>query len=160
MTTTDELALEALILSLLRGYPSSASSVSRGLIDSYVSTLSVYDLKSVRQACDRFAHGEVERSSDDFAPSAASIAKLAAMFDAVNNPPPPGPKLVSYPIGAEPPPGTVPLGPTSVDFGQGNLDLSTMHPRDKEFVFRHKRLPEPGETKRIGVVPKLQRMGV
>jgi hypothetical protein len=156
MTTEESLALEALILTLLRGFPSSAASVSRGLIDSYVSILGTYSIKSVRQACDRYAHGQVERADDRFAPSAAELAQMARMFDEIAKPALVE-QLVVYPIGGEPPPGHVPLGPLEIDHGHGRIDMRGMDHRTKEFVLKHHRLPEPGETKRVGFTPKFQR---
>jgi hypothetical protein len=159
MTTEEMLAREALILSLLRGYPSLASSITRGTIDSYVSAVDGYSVSALRNACDRYGTGDVEGYDRRWPPNAAELATLARMYDTIEKRSfEPAPKLVSYPIGGQPPAGHVPLGPDEVNFGHGRINMRGLDHRTKEFVLRHKRLPEPEETKQIGVVPKLQRM--
>lgn len=159
MTTEETLAREALILSLLRGYPSLASSITRGVIDSYVSAVDGYSVTALRNACERYRTGDVEGYDRRWPPNAAELATMARMFDELaKRDTERAPKLVVYPIGGEPPPGHVPLGPIEVNFGHGRIDMRGLDHKTKEFVMQHKRLPEPAETKQIGVVPRLQRM--
>ncbi len=161
MTTEEMLAREALILSLLRGYPSLASSITRGVIDSYVAAVEGYSVSSLRNACERYRTGDVEGYDRRWPPNAAELATVARMYDTIERreTEPPVPKLVSYPIGGEPPPGYVAMGPVEVSFDGGpRINMRDMSPREREYVMQHKRLPPRDGDKQIGVGPKLQRM--
>ena len=52
-----------------------------------------------------------------------------------------GEKLVTYALGAEPPEGHVPLGPTVINFGYGDVDLSGLSHAEKERVLSDNKHP-------------------
>lgn len=161
MTTEEALAREALILSLLRGYPSLASSITRGTIDSYVAAAGGYSVSALRDACERYRSGDVEGYDRRWPPNAAEVATLARMYDTIEKrDTEPAPKLVSYPMGGEPPAGYAPLGPLEADFGHGRINMRGLDHKAKEYVMQHHRLPPARpDAKHIGVTPRLKSMG-
>lgn len=160
MNTSEELARKTLILGLLEGYLTLASSITEGTVDSFLSATSGYSISALRAACERYSTGDVDGHDRRFPPNAGELAAMARMFDDIEKRrAAPAEALVAYPIGAEPPAGYVPLGPLEIDHGYGRINLRGLDHPTKEFVMVNKRLPAPEEAKRIGVVPKLQRMG-
>lgn len=130
-------------------------------IDAYIAALSIYSPTAVKQAVDRLIDGQVQRNHE-FMPKAPEVAIQARMFHEAEQRKNADPveKLVPYPIGGEPPPGYVPLGPIEVAFEGRRIDMRGMDHKTKEFVMTHKRLPEPnelGEKPQVGFSPRFQR---
>lgn len=152
-------AKEAVIFSMLEGIPSLQGQISAGMVEAMVAAVDDCRVDAVAHACRRFNRGEVEGHNAAFAPSAGQLAAQARLFDTVlrkiDRDKEERPVLISYPIGGEPPPPAVPLGPLSVDFGSGPIDMRDMSPADKEFVLANKRRPDEIEQAQV---PKLQRM--
>jgi hypothetical protein len=156
----DMAARKAIIIGLFDSFPA-ANSVGIETVTAIAEATEGYCLEAVEKAAARFIAGEVERDNHRMPPSAAEIIPVVRMLHAaieVRDADPdddPSPRLVTYPIGAKPPPGTVPLGPIKVDFGHGSIDMSRMSPAEKDRVLRDGgvRRIEPGR-----VVPRLQGM--
>lgn len=145
---SNELAIESLVIEALSGY-GSASDLSEPNINSYVSCLAEFNVEAVAHAVRQFRMGQVEGHNNAFPPSAPALAKLTAIYNDVLlriSVAKESKRLVAYPMGAEPPAGTVPLGPLEVDFGQGKIDMRNMAPAEKEFVMKHKRFPPMPDT--------------
>lgn len=161
MPMEELLAREAMILTLLRGYPSLASSISRGTIESYIIAVADYSSTALADACDRFRIGDVDGYDRRFPPNTAELATMARMYDTIEKREAgvPAEKLKVYPIGAPVPDGYVPLGPIEVDAGHGRIDMRGLSHADKEFVLQHHRLPpkKQDDQQQIGFVPKFQR---
>lgn len=155
---TDTHAKRALILGMLEAWPS--GNVTSGTDAAYASAVENESREAVKVACAEFAAGTLDRDHR-FAPTGAEFAQRVRLIETAiayrDRTAPPAPKLVSYPIGGEPPPGYVPLGPLEADFGHGRIDMRGLDHRTKEYILQHHRLP-PADTKRIGVQPRLQRM--
>jgi hypothetical protein len=69
-------------------------------------------------------------------------------------------QIVSYPIGSAPPPPMVALGPISVDFGAGKIDMRDMRPSEKEAVHANRGMVQvegPIEGAKL-VLPRLRGM--
>lgn len=152
-------AKEASILTLLEGYRS--SQVTDEFIEACCRAAEPYSVEAVARACQRFADGDVPGHNSAFLFHAAQLAEQCRFFDdMLSRQADAGEQLVSYPIGALPPPGTVPLGPLDADFGHGRINMRKLSPADKEFVMTNGRLP----PQRIGTdrpqlaLPSLKRM--
>ena len=147
--SNNELAIESLVIEVLSGY-GSASDLSEPNINSYVSCLAEFNVEAVAHAVRQFRMGQVEGHNNAFPPSAPALAKLTAIYNDVllriARAKDDSKRLVAYPMGAEPPAGTVPLGPLEVDFGKGRIDMREMAPAEKEFVMKHQRLPPMPDT--------------
>ena len=139
MTTRDNMAKEASILRMLAGYPSLAGKVTRATIDAYLIAVEDFHPGAVEagaRAClkDRI---KTDDGKTSYGPSAQGLSRAAAIYQTLydnrrrDN-------YVSYPIGGQPPAPMVPLGPTSVDFGFGPIDMSQMTHAEKERVLESK----------------------
>lgn len=158
--TMELAAIEAEVLRLFDSFRYSATD---GQIDAYITAVSAYSPWAVSKAVDRLVSGGVDRQHQ-FAPTAAELAQQARLFDGIkpdDDDGAPAERLVSYPIGGEPPPGFVPLGPIEVAFEGRRIDMRGLDHATKEFVLEHHRLPEPGEmgkpAEQIEFTPKFQR---
>ena len=101
---------------MLAGYPSSQSNISEATAESYISAVSGCDIAAIEAACSAFLRGQVTGHNNDFPPTAPRLASLAkALGDAARSLAS-GTRLVSYRIGEQPPPGTVPLGGQTDDW--------------------------------------------
>jgi hypothetical protein len=149
-------AKEAQVVHLLAGF--SGSPITDTTVDVYLGSIEEYSLEAVTLACRRFVAGDVPGQNKSWRPSVAELVEQVRLFanaikfrdDAKKD----QPALISYPIGAEPPPPAVPLGPIEVCFGGRTIDMRDMNPEGKEFVMEHRRLPD--ETEQI--VPRLRKM--
>jgi hypothetical protein len=164
---TDTHAKRALILGMLEAWPS--GNVTSGTDAAYAATVENESLEAVTVACAEFSAGTLDRDHR-FAPTGAEFAQRVRLIETaidyrdrrraiaagdIIEPP----KLVSYPMGGEPPPGYVAMGPIEVSFdGGARIDMREMTPRQREYVMEHKRRP-PSDAKHLGVQPRLQRMG-
>ncbi len=154
------LARKAMILGLFGAYPSMQSARPETL-DAYMVATDDFLSEALARACTRFIRGEVPDHSNAFMPTGPELAAQCRVFDGVlrsieASKEAPRYKLVPYPIGGEPPPPAVALGPTKVDFGSGMIDMTDMSPAEKEAVLRDKGVPSIGAA---AVLPKLKRMG-
>lgn len=164
-TTEDTLAREALIITFLRGYPNLASSIGKATISAYLAAVDRYSVTALQGALDRYRANEVAGHDKRFVPNAIELADVVRMFDTAERYQRKRAAgighrddVISIPIGSDPPPGYVPLGPLQVDFGSGRIDMRGMDHATKEHVLTHKRLPAVDTGKRLAVTPKLQRM--
>ena len=157
---SEETAKQAAILKLMRGFPSSQSSISEGTIAAYMEALEKYPVEAIGQAVNRYLSGDVPGQNRAFLPTAAELASQAGLFHriaGIEARKAAQEQLTSYPMGELPPPGMEALGPLEVDFGKGMIDLRGMTLAEKEIVLSSK-----GETlpERPGKVPlvRFQRM--
>jgi hypothetical protein len=141
------------------GYPSSQVRITDEVVGAYLEAVAGYRVGALAHAVKRFSIGDVDGHNNAFPPSGAQLAQQTRLFDEVMQSleAAPGPKLVSYRIGEEPPAGAVPLGPLSVDFGKGVIDMSKMTPAEKDLVFKHKGLPPADGA--LPFQPTLKKMG-
>lgn len=156
------LAIESLVIEALSGY-GSATDLSETNINTYVSRLAEFSVEAVAYAVRQFNMGEVDGHDPAFPPSAAALARMTKIYNdvllRVSRAKNERDRLVAYRIGDEPPPGTAPLGPLEVDFGQGKIDMRNLSPTDKAYVMTNKRLPPPaGADEAKVVVPFTKRM--
>ena len=155
----DDLTHERLILRLFASFPNLASTATVATRDAYAAAVSTFSVEAVKRACERFSTGDVEGVDRHYGPSAAELAAMARMFQQIKDRQDvPAERLISVPIGRPMPEGYVPLGPIEVDFGHGRIDMRQLDHQAKEFVLKHKRLPDPEERKQVGVQPRLQSM--
>jgi hypothetical protein len=150
-------AREALILDMLAGFPS-AQGLSQDAVDAYTRLAAAYSLEAVKQACDEFATGVLPVDAH-YPPSAAEfVSRVRFVHEVVTKRQDDRPREVKYPIGGQPPAGYVPLGPISVDFGNGPIvNMRHMHPAQKEEVMRRHGLPPPDERPAIEQDPATER---
>lgn len=140
----DRMAREALILGMLAGWASSQSSVTEGTLDAFVMAVDGLPIEALQHACKRFASGQVPNRNNAFMPSSAELAEQTRLFADVLGQlsGSRSEKLLAVPIGEPIPVGYSPLGPISVDFGQGSIDMRDLTAAEKEEVFRTKRAPD------------------
>jgi hypothetical protein len=140
---------------MFSGFLSSLAKVTKGVISSYAETLEPYSLEVVTLACARFKDCDVPDQSREFAPSVAALADQCRLFrDAIafrDRNKAEREKIIVYPIGELPPPPAVPLGPISVDFGHGRIDMRDKTPAEREAIMQAKGLPPDA-------VPQIKRM--
>lgn len=144
------------------GFPGSLSNLTDDVIATYVDATLDCDEEAILRSVEQYTAGRVEEHRGAFAPSSGDFARnvrmwgqaLAVLHKASGE----REQLVIYPIGEEPPPPLVPLGPLKVDFGHGVIDMTKMSPAEKEAVILHSGLP-PTEGERLGVMPRLRRLG-
>lgn len=147
-------AKETAILKLLSGFPSTR--VTDDMIDAYLSAAETVSAEAVEKAAMEFLRGEVPDYNTAYAPSSGQLVARASIWDkaiAYRDSTKELEKLVAYPIGAKPPPPLVPLGPTKVDLGNGEIDLTGKSHREKEAILRGETPTEPESVR-----PKLRRM--
>lgn len=148
-----------MILKMLDGF---TSRVTDGNIDALLDAVEPYRVDAVAHALTRFRTEEVEGYDARFPPTVPQLVKQVRLFDEVlrkiDRDREERPKLVTYPIGGEPPPGAVALGPIAVDFGQGPIDMSKMTPAEKDAVFANRGLPPPAQGDLPMPLPKLRSM--
>lgn len=159
----DRTAKMAVIFSMLEGIPSLQGQISAGMVEAMVDAVDDCRVDAVAHACRRFNRGEVDGHNPDYAPSAGKFAVQARLFDTVlrkiDRDKEERPVLISYPIGGEPPPPSVALGPLEIDFGSGPIDMRDMTPAEKEFVMVNKRAPDrPDPQITIDIKPRLKGM--
>lgn len=137
--------IKSLVVMLLEGFPSSANTTTDAVVNAYATALTGIELQYIKLACGRFIRGHVERQNHSFAPSAAEMSREAQRLQAdAQRAAQKGDGLTVYRIGAEPPEGTVPLGPTKVDYGDGPIDMSWMTPDQKRRVITSRGRDVPG----------------
>lgn len=143
---------------MLEAFPSGAITEDTPL--AYADAVAECSIEAVKLACHDFASGRVEGRDKRWVPSGAEFAERVRLMDKAiarrDGTAPAIEETKVYRIGESPPAGYVPLGPVSVDFGHGRIDMKALSHKDKEYVLQHQRMPEP-ETKRVGFTPKLQR---
>ncbi len=160
MTPQDKKAREILIAKLYRAFPSSQMNLTEGNMAAYVEATAAISIDALGRSVEQFITGKVERNNA-FVPSAPELAENArawqaalgrvadaqAVVDAQ--------ALVSYPIGEAPPEGMVALGPMTVDFGSGPIDLRDKTAAEKEEILQNKGLP----SGKPGLIRRMKRMG-
>lgn len=134
-------AREALVLSLFDGFRNTGD-VTRSVTQLYVDLTAKFSMEAVGRSVTQFTTVGVAGRNSNFAPSSAEFYQNVEMWeqamDTLRRHREERPQLVAYPIGGEPPPPTKPLGPLSVDFGQGVIDMRDMTPSQKEAVLQNK----------------------
>lgn len=153
-TNMEQHAKEAALLTTLGGFPFLAGRMDRALIDAYLAALSEFSAEAVALACRRFSDCDVPGWDPSRPPSAAQIVQQARLFTNLAEYKE-RPRLVAVPIGKPLPDGMRTLGPLSVNFGHGNIDMSGMTPDEKEEVLRLGRRPD-ADGKQL--VPHLKRV--
>lgn len=144
----------ALIWKLMNAFPASLSNITAGVIDAYVEATFDCDEEAITRSIDQYRSGRVDEHNGPFAPDAAAFARNVRMWvRALQVMAGMGKQeeLISYPQGALPPPPAEPLGPLTVDFGEGVIDLRGKTFAEKEAIMATKGHP----TERItNDVPK------
>lgn len=102
-------ALEA-IATMLAGFPSAQSGIGEATAMAYLRAVDHCAVLAIEAACTAFLRGQVAGHNPDFPPTAPRLAALAAALGEAARALSEGTRLISYPIGAAPPAGTVPLG--------------------------------------------------
>lgn len=123
----------------------------------YLAALEGCAIEAVRDACRAFATGTVSDFNPNYGPpTAPRVAMLARLLEPIKAE---AGEIVVYPIGELPPPGFTPLGPTSIDFGHGRIDLRGLSHAEKEAILQNKgRVPDLIEGSRKAPLPSLKRM--
>lgn len=141
---------------MLSGFPASASGLTEMSPEAYWMAVEGFPLQAIKDACQYF----LRPGARAFAPSASELAAVVQMM----TPSEPDPddatdmrNLTGYPIGELPPPGMVPAGQVSIDYGHGRIDMLRLSHEEQERVFKTHRAPEriAAGTAR----PKIKRMG-
>lgn len=146
----DLTARKALIVKMMRGFPSSASNISDETLASYVEATREVSTEALARSAEQFLSGRVEGHNNAFMPSAAELASNARQWDeaiayvstkrALRE----AVRITSYPIGKLPEPPAEPLGPIKIDLGHGEIDLSDKTPAEKEAIIRGE-IPDQGK---------------
>jgi hypothetical protein len=155
---------EALIWKLMNAFPASLTSITAGVIDAYVEATWDCSETAILRSIDQYRSGRVEEHKGPFAPDAGSFAgnvrmwvKALAVLEGAST----REKLVSYPMGALPPPAAVPLGPIKIDFGDGMIDMTGMSAAEKAVIMEskgQKRLGQSDADPRPVPLPAMRRM--
>lgn len=165
MTQQDRDAKDLQLQSLFAGFLS--SNPTDATYETYLDALAEISVEAVRRAVAEFTDGSLKRDHR-FAPNSSEFAERARLLDAAIaaanrqlqkafEPTPARPAITRYPIGAEPPDGYKPLGPTRINFGGADIDMSNMSHAEKEAVIENKGLPAPSSSKAVAT-PKFKRM--
>lgn len=136
-----------IIGTMLAGFPGQ-SNITAATVMAYLLAVEHCSDEAIASACMAYLRHQVADHDYQFAPTAAQLGHTASMFEPREADPDLG-DLIAYPIGADVPEGAVPLGPTSVDFGYGRIDMSRMSHAEKEETMRTKRLPGWASRPRI-----------
>ena len=140
---------------MMSGFPSSQGRVTEDVMASYLEAVEDFPVEAIGHACKRFLTGDVPGHNNGFMPTAAELSEQSKLFADVlaqiERNRQEEPKLIMVPIGEPLPEGAVPLGPISIDFGDGRIDMRGMTPAEKEAVLTSKGLPRVSMPK-----PKLQ----
>lgn len=153
---TDRTARLKMIRTMLAGFPSSASGITELTPAAYLMALEGYSNQAVADACKYF----LRPSSRTYPPPANELAQIAEMMSGGAHDPDDATdmrNLTGYPIGELPPPGMVPAGQVSIDYGHGRIDMRRLSHEEQERVFKTHRAPE-----RIAADParpNIKRMG-
>lgn len=142
MNKDEKLAAKTMIVGLLGGFPSSQSQITEAVVSSYLMAVEDYSIEALRTACKRFLSGDVPGHNNSYVPNAPELAAQTRMFESLLHPVP-AVETVHYGIGTLPPPGYEPLGPLSVDFGHGPIDMRHMSAAEKDEIFRNKGVSKP-----------------
>lgn len=138
---------------MLSGWVNTQSKITAATVKAYLQAVLDQPLDALREACREFGSGTLARDHG-FPPSAAELADRTRFVAGIlaRCKPKPEDEMVTYRLGEEPPPGFIALGPVTVDFGHGPIDMRDMHPREKQEVIARKGLLP------AAVTPKLQGM--
>lgn len=112
-----------MIVQLLEGYLSSASSVTEATIASYVAATEEYELEALRQACQRFNKGDVPGHNNAFPPSAPELAEQARLFDGILK----NLRAKDVPLYS---------GLTEIDYGSGRIDMRGLTVAEQDRIMR------------------------
>jgi hypothetical protein len=125
----------------MNSFPASLQNVSSGVIDAYVEATLDCSEEAILRSIEQYGSGRVEEHKGPFAPDAGTFASNVRMWvralevmAGMNK----REQLVSYPIGALPPSTAEPLGPLSVDYGHGPIDLRGKPYAEKEAIMAAK----------------------
>lgn len=153
--TMESDAKEAAILKMLNWWGSQASRLTDQQIGNYLEAVDDMSLEAVEQSCKELRQGLVPRNNE-FMPTPVELAintrrydRLVADHDARRE----MARIVSYPIGGEPPPGMEELGPTKIEIGGRLVDVSHLTLDEKIEALKSGRLPADEKP----ATPKLQR---
>jgi hypothetical protein len=152
------------IVKLMRGFPSSQSQITEGNVDAYLDAVMDCSLDAVTRSVTQFLSGKVDGRNNGFLPTAPELSANARQWDyalSMVSADRHVEKLVSYPMGALPPPPLVPLGPIKIDFGEGMIDMTGMNAAEKAVIMEskgQKRLGQGDDDPRPIPLPALRRM--
>lgn len=150
-TTEDHLARKTAILNLFLLFPSSQG-LGTEAVNAYAVELGGYAPATVKRACERIREPDYPREGGKhWHPSAAELAEVCELIEPRSSGP--AMKLVSYPIGGQPPEGFVPLGPTKVDYGRGSVNLMALPHDVRERVHAGKGKTPDGRSV-VGMTPE------
>lgn len=154
MKSMDTATKEAALFDLFDAF---RTSPTENQIRAYIAALDGCSAEATRDACRAFVTGTVSEFKYDYGPpTAPRLATLARMLEPIKAE---AGEIVVYPIGELPPPGFMPLGPTSVDFGHGRIDLRGLSHAEKEAILQNKgRVPDLIDGSRKAPLPSLKRM--
>lgn len=125
---------------LLGGFPSAASSITQATVSAYLDAVIDYPVDAIQAAYQDYRDKKVpDHANWGFPPTAPQFGDRARLHTEVmairaRRAAGADSQIVAYPIGQEPPPGAVPLGPLSIDYGNGAIDMSWMTPEEKRRV--------------------------
>lgn len=142
------------MLDLFLRFPSSQG-LGTEAIEAYAVALGPYSVDAAKKACLRFSDPAYPRKDAHWHPSAVEVAAVARIYDSAQ-PTGEGDGLISYPIGALPPPGYVALGPLEGNWGYGRINMRDMSPRQKEIAMEVRKPQRLTNERRP--MPKLQGM--
>lgn len=138
-------AKEAAILTMLNRWGSQASRLTDKQLRTYLDAVEEMSLEAVEASCREFREGLVERNNE-FMPIPVELTintrrydRIAADHDARRE----MGRIVSYPIGAKPPEGFQPLGPTKLEINGRMTDVSHLTFEEKEIAIKTGALPTP-----------------
>lgn len=104
------------LASLFSGYP--GLQAGELTANTYLSVIDDCPAESVEAAAIEFARGEIDGRDNRFCPTSAEFAQRCRLWASAQRQARnigKTPKLIPYPIGSLPPPGTKPLGPIEID---------------------------------------------
>ena len=102
-------ALE-LIGVMLAGYPGMQAGINEATVEAYMRAVSNCSITAIEAACTAFLMGQVTGHDNNFPPTAPRLGSLAFALGEAAHSLAHGPRLISYRMGEQPPPGTRPLG--------------------------------------------------
>ena len=152
---TDTKAKKALILKMMRGFPSSQERITEGVVAAYLEAVAEIGLEAVDRSVTQFITGRVEGRNNAFLPTAAELASNARLWQEAiatvetNRALAAATRMVPYKIGEGPPPPAKPLGPIRLEVGGIMRDTSDWSHEEKEFAMRTGKLPPTRQVTNI-----------
>ena len=150
----------------MSGFPS-ASKITDATVDAYVAGVEDVSVESVQRSCKQFSEGRVDGHNNAFMPTVAELASNARQWD----------EAIAYvtasqelrklenlqvvKIGEQPKPPAVPLGPTKLNIGGFDRDLTGWSHEEKEEAITTGKVPKSvldRETGGLGLPLRIQRV--